>query len=147
TYKRYLKPQLISKHDAPAQYTPENFSTDGNYLYYSTDAKGEFSQVWRYELATEKHSPALEDEWDVNFIYFSKSGRYQVSGVNADASTKVTILDTRTGKQVAMPTLPNGNLLSVNFSSDEKTMAFYLNSDTSPSNLFVWQVGGISAKQ
>ena len=147
TYKKTLKPQLISQHDDPAQYTPETFSADGKYLYYSTDAKGEFSQMWRYELATGKHTPALEDEWDVTFIYFSKSGRYQVSGVNADASTKVSILDTLTGKQVAMPALPNGNLHGVNFSSDEKTMAFYLTSDTSPSNLFVWQVGSNKAKQ
>ena len=147
TYKKPLKPHLISQHDDPAQYTPETFSADGKYLYYSTDAKGEFSQMWRYELATGKHTPALEDEWDVTFIYFSKSGRYQVSGVNADASTKVSILDTLTGKQVAMPALPNGNLHGVNFSSDEKTMAFYLNSDTSPSNLFVWQVGSNKAKQ
>ncbi|MDY6889848.1 MAG: alpha/beta fold hydrolase, partial [Pseudomonadota bacterium] len=147
TYKKTLKPHLISQHDDPAQYTPETFSADGKYLYYSTDAKGEFSQMWRYELATGKHTPALEDEWDVTFIYFSKSGRYQVSGVNADASTKVSILDTLTGKQVAMPALPNGNLHGVNFSSDEKTMAFYLNSDTSPSNLFVWQVGSNKAKQ
>ncbi|WP_096739854.1 alpha/beta fold hydrolase [Pseudoalteromonas atlantica] len=147
TYKKTLKPRLISQHDDPAQYTPETFSADGKYLYYSTDAKGEFSQMWRYELATGKHTPALEDEWDVTFIYFSKSGRYQVSGVNADASTKVSILDTLTGKQVAMPALPNGNLHGVNFSSDEKTMAFYLTSDTSPSNLFVWQVGSNKAKQ
>ena len=147
TYKKTLKPQLISQHDDPAQYTPETFSADGKYLYYSTDAKGEFSQMWRYELATGKHTPALEDEWDVTFIYFSKSGRYQVSGVNADASTKVSILDTLTGRQVAMPALPNGNLHGVNFSSDEKTMALYLNSDTSPSNLFVWQVGSNKAKQ
>tara|TARA_B100001063_G_C16761096_1_gene555964 strand:+ start:207 stop:2129 length:1923 start_codon:yes stop_codon:yes gene_type:complete len=147
TYKKNLKPQLISQHDDPAQYTPETFSADGKYLYYSTDAKGEFSQMWRYELATGKHTPALEDEWDVTFIYFSKSGRYQVSGVNADASTKVSILDTLTGRQVAMPALTNGNLHGVNFSSDEKTMAFYLNSDTSPSNLFVWQVGSNKAKQ
>ena len=147
TYKKTLKPQLISQHDDPAQYTPETFSANGKYLYYSTDAKGEFSQMWRYELATGKHTPALEDEWDVTFIYFSKSGRYQVSGVNADASTKVSILDTLTGRQVAMPALPNGNLHGVNFSSDEKTMALYLNSDTSPSNLFVWQVGSNKAKQ
>ena len=147
TYKKTLKPHLISQHNDPAQYTPETFSADGKYLYYSTDAKGEFSQMWRYELATGKHTPALEDEWDVTFIYFSKSGRYQVSGVNADASTKVSILDTLTGKQVAMPALPNGNLHGVNFSSDEKTMAFYLTSDTSPSNLFVWQVGSNKAKQ
>ncbi|MBB1295033.1 S9 family peptidase [Pseudoalteromonas sp. SR41-4] len=147
TYKKTLKPQLISKHDTPAQYGPETFSADSKSLYYSTDAKGEFSQVWRYDLASGEHSPALKDDWDVSFIYFSKSGRYQVSGVNADASTKVTVIDTQTGKEIAMPQLPAGNLRGVNFSADEKSMAFYLNSDTSPSNLFVWQVGSNKAQR
>ncbi|WP_404340443.1 S9 family peptidase [Pseudoalteromonas mariniglutinosa] len=147
TYKKTLKPQLISKHDTPAQYGPETFSADSKSLYYSTNAKGEFSQVWRYDLASGEHSPALKDDWDVSFIYFSKSGRYQVSGVNADASTKVTVIDTQTGKEIAMPQLPAGNLRGVNFSADEKSMAFYLNSDTSPSNLFVWQVGSNKAQR
>jgi dipeptidyl aminopeptidase/acylaminoacyl peptidase len=147
TRKKTLKPELITRHDDDAKYGPETFSRDSKSLYYSTDAKGEFAQVWRYDLTTGEHSPALKDEWDVSFIYFSKSGRYQVSGVNADASTKVSIIDTTTGKGIAMPSLPAGNLRGVNFSADEKTMAFYLNSDTSPSNLFVWQVGEPQAKQ
>ncbi|NIZ04845.1 S9 family peptidase [Pseudoalteromonas sp. HF66] len=147
TRKKTLKPELITRHDGDAKYGPETFSRDSKSLYYSTDAKGEFAEVWRYDLTTGEHSPALKDEWDVSFIYFSKSGRYQVSGVNADASTKVSIIDTTTGKGIAMPSLPAGNLRGVNFSADEKTMAFYLNSDTSPSNLFVWQVGESKAKQ
>ncbi|MCO7250587.1 S9 family peptidase [Pseudoalteromonas sp. Ps84H-4] len=147
TRKKTLKPELITRHDDDAKYGPETFSRDSKSLYYSTDAKGEFAQVWRYDLTTGEHSPALKDEWDVSFIYFSKSGRYQVSGVNADASTKVSIIDTTTGKGIAMPSLPAGNLRGVNFSADEKAMAFYLNSDTSPSNLFVWQVGEPKAKQ
>jgi len=147
TMKKTLKPELITRHDNEAQYGPETFSKDSKSLYYSTDAKGEFSQVWRYDLTTGEHSPALKDDWDVSFIYFSKSGRYQVSGVNADASTKVTIIDTKTNKQIDMPALPPGNLRGVSFSADEKSMAFYLNSDTSPSNLFVWQLGETKAKK
>ncbi|WOC24999.1 alpha/beta fold hydrolase [Pseudoalteromonas sp. N1230-9] len=147
TRKKTLKPELITRHDDDAKYGPETFSRDSKSLYYSTDAKGEFAEIWRYDLTTGEHSPALKDEWDVSFIYFSKSGRYQVSGVNADASTKVSIIDTTTGKGIAMPSLPAGNLRGVNFSADEKTMAFYLNSDTSPSNLFVWQLGESKAKQ
>ncbi|MBB1371804.1 MULTISPECIES: S9 family peptidase [Pseudoalteromonas] len=147
TYTKTLKPQLISKHHTPAQYSPETFSADNKYLYYSTDAKGEFSQMWRYDLASGEHSPALADDWDVSFIYFSTSGRYQVSGVNADASTKVTVIDTQTNKEIAMPKLPAGNLRGVSFSADEQSMAFYLNSDTAPSNLFVWQVGSNNTQQ
>ncbi|WP_372765980.1 alpha/beta fold hydrolase [Pseudoalteromonas sp.] len=147
TMKKTLKPELIAGKDVEATFGPETFSRDSKALYYSTNAKGEFAQIWRYDLTSGEHRLALKDEWDVNFIYFSKSGRYQVSGVNADASTKVTVMDTKTGQSIAMPSLPAGNLRGVNFSADEKTMAFYLNSDTSPNNLFVWQVGSSNASQ
>lgn len=147
TMKKTLKPELIAGKGVEATFGPETFSRDSKALYYSTNAKGEFAQIWRYDLTSGEHRLALKDEWDVNFIYFSKSGRYQVSGVNADASTKVTVMDTKTGQSIAMPSLPAGNLRGVNFSADEKTMAFYLNSDTSPNNLFVWQVGSSNASQ
>jgi dipeptidyl aminopeptidase/acylaminoacyl peptidase len=147
TMKKTLKPELIAGKDVEATFGPETFSRDSKALYYSTNAKGEFAQIWRYDLTSGEHRLALKDEWDVNFIYFSKSGRYQVSGVNADASTKVTVMDTKTGQSIAMPSLPAGNLRGVNFSADEKIMAFYLNSDTSPNNLFVWQVGSSKASQ
>ena len=147
TMKKTLKPELIAGKGVEATFGPETFSRDSKALYYSTNAKGEFAQIWRYDLTSGEHRLALKDEWDVNFIYFSKSGRYQVSGVNADASTKVTVMDTKTGQSIAMPSLPAGNLRGVNFSADEKIMAFYLNSDTSPNNLFVWQVGSSNASQ
>ena len=145
--KRMAKPSIISQHTDPANYNPMTFSADGNALYYSTDAKGEFSQVWQYDIATGAHTLAVKDDWNVSFVYFSESGRYRVSGVNADASTRISILDTKTGKALKLPKLPDGDLRSVNFSKDEARVAFYINSDTSPSNLFVWQLGSESAKQ
>ncbi|AQS38313.1 dipeptidyl aminopeptidase/acylaminoacyl peptidase [Shewanella psychrophila] len=145
--KRIAKPSIISQHNDPANYNPMTFSADGSALYYSTDAKGEFSQVWQYDIATGEHSLAVKDDWNVSFVYFSESGRYRVSGVNADASTRISILDTQTGKALKLPELPDGDLRNVNFTKDEKNVAFYINSDTSPSNLFVWQLGTDSANQ
>ncbi|ACA88769.1 S9 family peptidase [Shewanella woodyi] len=145
--KRTSKPTIISEHTDPANYNPMAFSPDSKQLYYATDSKGEFSQVWQYDLQSEKHSLAIKDNWNVRFVYFSESGKYRVSGVNADANTRITILDTATGKEVVLPKLPAGDLRSVNFSKDEQTVSFYINSDTSPSNLFVWEMGSSSAKQ
>jgi len=144
---RTQKPTLISEHQDPANYSPMTFSSDSKSLYYSTDAKGEFSQVWQYNIASDDHALAVKDDWNVSFVYFSESGRYRVSGVNADASTRISILDTESGEQVSLPKLPAGDLRSVNFSKDEKTLSFYINSDTSPSNLFVWKMDSGSARQ
>jgi dipeptidyl aminopeptidase/acylaminoacyl peptidase len=58
-----------------------------------------------------------------------------VHGINADASTEVTILDRETGEALPLPDLPAGELRSVRFSRDEGQIAFLINSSTSPSNL------------
>ncbi|KZN69217.1 S9 family peptidase [Pseudoalteromonas luteoviolacea] len=143
------KAQLIevSNVSHEANFSASAFSKDDKYLYYGTDAHGEFYQNWRYEIATGQHTPYIEKDWDVRFLYFSDSDRYRVIGVNEDSSIKVTITDLKTNKDIELPKLPAGSIKRVNFSDDEKQMSFYLNSDTSPNNLYVWQVGSDSVKQ
>lgn len=118
-----------------------SFTHDSEHLIYGTNAHGEFVQAWRYDIAAGEHSEEYAADWDVMFVYFSDQGSYQMVGVNRDASTELTILDTETGEPIAMPSYPAGDLRGVNFSRDESVLAFYVNSDTSPSNLYTWQVG------
>lgn len=145
--EKNAKPQLISNFKQDAQITANTFSKDGAYLYYTTNGKGEFSQVWRYNLKNSQHSEYLKDDWDINFIYFSKSGKYRVKVVNEDSSAKVTVIDTQTNQDLSLPSLPAGSLSRVNFSADESRMSFYLNSDTSPNNLYVWPIGSKNVKK
>ncbi|MUK28743.1 prolyl oligopeptidase family serine peptidase [Aliivibrio fischeri] len=143
-----LKPILINDQKQLANYTPKTFSKDSKKLYYSTDSNSEFSQIWEYDIKSKKHNLIIKDNWDVNFIYFSKSGKYQVSGVNANSRTRITISDTTSGKKIIFPhNLPKGDIHSINFSRDEKTLSFYINSDISPSDLFVWNINKNSVKQ
>ncbi|RUO62946.1 alpha/beta hydrolase family protein [Pseudidiomarina insulisalsae] len=135
------QPQLITDSDKEVAHTIFSFTPNSQQLIYGTNAYGEFVQAWAYELNTGQHAVEYADDWDVMFVYFSDRGSYQVIGVNADASTELTILDRDTGEPIAMPDFPAGDLQGVNFSDDESLLIFYLNSDTSPSNLYVWQVG------
>lgn len=143
-----FKPILINNQKQLANYTPKTFSKDSKKLYYSTDSNSEFSQIWKYDINSKKHNLIIKDNWDVDFIYFSKSGKYQVSGVNANSRTRITISDTTSGKKIIFPhNLPKGDIHGVNFSRDEKTLSFYINSDISPSELFIWNINKNSVKQ
>lgn len=135
------QPLLITDDDAAVSNVIFSFTPDSQHLIYGTNAHGEFVQAWRYTIDTASHNEEYSDNWDVMFVYFSDTGRYQMVGVNNDASTELTILDTTTGKPIEMPSYPAGDLRGVNFSADEGVLAFYVNSDTSPSNLYTWQVG------
>ena len=131
----------ITPHSGDMANSPQTFDVNSKYLYYLTDSGGEFRYVARYDVATGKTEAVEKAPWDVFYTYFSDNGKYRVTAVNEDARTKVKIYDTATGKLVSLPQLPNADITGVNISPSEKLMAFYLNGDRSPSNLYVYDFG------
>ena len=128
----------LTEHKGDVANSPQAFDVDSKYLYYLSDAGAEFQYVARYNLATGKSEIVEKAPWDVAYTYFSRYGKYRVTAVNEDARTKITIYDQATGKPIALPQLPNGVITGVNISPSEKLMAFYVNGDRSPSNLYVY---------
>ena len=80
----------------------------------------------RYELATGKHEDVESADWDIQFTRFSHNGRYRVTAINEDGRTVVRVHDTKTGRLVPMPKLPEGDVTSVVFSRDEERMVVTL---------------------
>jgi len=136
-----ITPQLITEHQGDVSHNAYTFSHDSKKLIYGTNEFGEFNQAWSYDINTKQKKIHYKADWDVSFIYYSKDGKYQISGVNADAQTKLEILNVKTGEKVTLPKTPAGDLRGVNFSVDSSTLVFYITSDTSPSNLFVHKMG------
>ncbi|PHS20344.1 MAG: hypothetical protein COA85_13970 [Robiginitomaculum sp.] len=106
-------------------------------MEYSTNEHGEFNQAWSYDITSSDKASLVQADWDVSFTATSNSGRYRVTGINADARTKVTLSDAKTGEALALPALPPGDIRNIRFSDDESKIAFLLNADTSPSNVHV----------
>ncbi|MFQ5491318.1 MAG: alpha/beta fold hydrolase [Phycisphaerae bacterium] len=130
------EPKHITAHEGNVNHQPMTFTPDSKAFYYLTDGQGEFYQGWSYDLASAQHKPVIKADWDVQYIYFSENGKYRVSGVNNDARTEVTVLDTAAGRRLAMPQIPAGDVRGVSISRSEKNMAFYVNGSTAPSNLY-----------
>ncbi len=134
--------KLISKHEGVANYSPETFDPDSRALYYTTNDGSEFSRVKRYDLATGKNEEVERADWDVSFTYFSHSGRYRVTAVNEDGRTVLRIHDGKTDRLVTVPDLPAGEIGAVRISRSETKLAFQLNGDRAPNNLYVYDFGG-----
>lgn len=133
---------LMTAHEGDISYNAMTFTPDSGALIFSTNEHGEFRQAWSHGLADGAQSELVAADWDVVFVTYSPSGRYRVSAVNEDASIKVTIFDTMEGQELALGTLPAGDLRNIRFSNDESGMAFLINSDTSPSNVHVVNLAG-----
>lgn len=139
-----IVPNKITNNQTEIAHRVFSFTPDGSKLVYGTDEFGEFFQAHTYELATGQTAPLIVEDWDVSYVGYSKSGRYRVSGVNADASLVATITKlpkrgrrAKTLKTISLPdSLPAGDLRQIRFSPDEKTIAFALNASNAPSNIY-----------
>jgi dipeptidyl aminopeptidase/acylaminoacyl peptidase len=134
--------KLITKHEGTADNTPQAFDPVSGALYYLSNEGSEFARVRKYDTATGKSEDVERPSWDPLFVRFSKDGRYRATGINDDGRTVVHVLDTRTGREISLPKLPSGDITSLRFADSEKRMAFYVNGDRSPSNLYVYEFGG-----
>jgi dipeptidyl aminopeptidase/acylaminoacyl peptidase len=134
-------------HQAKAGYEAEDFDPASKALYYLTDDGGEFTRVRRYDIATGGHQDVEKADWDVMYTYFSRGGKYRVTGINDDGRTVIKLYDARTNTPVRLPSLPAGDITSVSISKSDARMAFYLSGDRSPSNLYVHEFGGAEARR
>ena len=140
------EPVLVTEHEGNIAYGTYGFTSDNASLIYATNEHGEFSQAWALDLESGEKSPLVQADWDVSYVFQTRSGRYQVEGINADARTAVTIRDTGDGQAVSLPALPAGDLRNVRFNADESQIALIVNADNSPSNIYHIDLAGGTAK-
>lgn len=129
---------IITGHLGEMSNQAQEFDVNSKYLYYLTDDGSQFRYVARYDLKSRATKIIEKAPWDISYTYFSRTGKYRVTAINEDARTKINIYDQATGKLVDLPKLPNADITGVSISPSEKLMAFYLNGDRSPSNLYVY---------
>jgi dipeptidyl aminopeptidase/acylaminoacyl peptidase len=137
----------LTPHTGEMKNSAEAFSFDGTGLYLLTDDGSEFDYVVRYDLATGRKEVVDKPSWDVLSLYRSKGGKYLVVRVNNDARTEVKVYEASGMKPVPLPDVPAGELSSVTIANDETQLAFYVNANRMPGDLFVVSLSGGAARQ
>ena len=139
--------KLITEHQGNVSHRSYTFTPDSQQLIYSSNEKSEFSQAWRFNIASGEKSVFYATNWDVSFVRYSKNGHYCVVGSNQNAKTKVKIINLASKERFRMPKMPKGAIRGINFSADSSSMVFYINADNSPSNLYSYKIGDEEIKQ
>ena len=128
----------ISIHEGDATYSPQFFSKDNKYLYYTTDENSDFTYLARRDLESGEVEKVYEVNWDVWYAYESWNSKYRVIGINEDAKTKVVIFDLESGEEVSMPDIEGGSISSVNISKSENLARLTVSTSASPNNLYLY---------
>jgi dipeptidyl aminopeptidase/acylaminoacyl peptidase len=137
----------ISKPDVSAEYRASGFSKDGTKLYYTSNAEGEFTKLYSYDIESGEHAVEYEAQWDVMFSYLSKQGTYRVTGINEDGKTNLVLSNAQTGAAIDFPAIPDGDVLAVNISDSEKLMRLTVGSSRAPANISLYNFETKELKQ
>lgn len=127
----------ISQHQGTASYSAEDFDPESKRLLFATNDGGEFTRIRAYDLATGAVSDVEKADWDIAGTGYSRNGRHRISYVNEDGSIRMRVVDSASEKPVALPKTSGGEMRGAVFSNSGNLVAFYVNGDRSPNNLYV----------
>lgn len=131
---------LIADEDEVAN-SSATFSADSSRLYYSTDRDHEFAFLVSHDLSSGEEQVVLKLDWDVMYASRSRGGRYLITGINEDSSTRLILLEAEGYAPVTIDALPEGNLTSVTFDAEDDRFAFYVSDSRRPSDLYLSRLG------
>jgi dipeptidyl aminopeptidase/acylaminoacyl peptidase len=127
----------VTPHLGDVVFRPACFDVSSRYLYFVTDEDSEFLYVKRYELESGRVEMVEKARGDICHVNFSYNGKYYVSWADENGQTIIKVHEHETGKAVALPGFPEGEVTAVAMSKGESLMAFYVNGDRSPNDLYV----------
>jgi len=127
----------ITPHQGAASFNATTFDPASKRLFMTSNASGEFAAIYTYDLASGKLALHEKADWEMVGTSYSRDGRFRVSAINQDGSTVFRVVEGPDEKSVALPKLPGGEMRNTTFSPSGRLMAYYVNGDRAPNNLFV----------
>jgi dipeptidyl aminopeptidase/acylaminoacyl peptidase len=127
----------ITPHSVPASFNATTFDPTSKRLFFTTNAGGEFSAIRTYDLASGATAEREKADWDLLGTSYSRDGRYRTSVMNQDGSIVVRAFEGPDERPVPLPKMAGGEMRQTTFSPSGRLMAFYVNGDRSPNNLYV----------
>jgi dipeptidyl aminopeptidase/acylaminoacyl peptidase len=110
------------------------FAPDGRSIYITTDARGEFNSLARYDMATKEYQWLTEDiDWNVSDLEVHAESGQVAFAVNEDGASRLYLLEGDTPRPLP---LPLGIVSSIEFSPDGKQLGFTLSRPDAPADTY-----------
>ena len=137
-----MRPGTSRPHTGEATYSPATFDPASAYFYYLTNDGSEFTRVRRYALAAGTHEDVEKADWDIASFGFSRARHLPRHGRQRGRALCAAHRARRPrASRWRCPRFPTAASRAVSFSRSEKRLAFTLNGDRSPSDLYTLTIG------
>ena len=126
----------------PASWFGVAFAPDGQGVFVTTDARGEFRQLGYLPLGGGELQILTEDiPWDVEGFQLSHDGRRAAFTVNEAGMSRLYLMDPATRRYAPVQNIPVGLIGGLEFSPDGTRLGMTLNNAATPSDVFSLALG------
>lgn len=129
--------------EVPSANRALSFDRRGSGLYLITNSRGRAA-----ELAWQGLGPAspveyitAQSPWDVTDFALSGDGARGAFVTNEDGVSRLYLLNTRTRRFVRVDGIPEGQIYNLDFSPENRRLAFTVSTPQTPSDVYVVQLG------
>jgi dipeptidyl aminopeptidase/acylaminoacyl peptidase len=131
--------KCLTSHEGDVMNCLPIFDRDATSIYYITDKQSDFRYVQRLDLTTGQTRCVERAGGDIAWTLFSPDYRRRITVLN-DGSNMLTVMhvhDEETGQVSILPGFSQQSITSTLFSRSGRRLAFYVNGDRSPGDLYV----------
>ncbi|MFN2499055.1 MAG: prolyl oligopeptidase family serine peptidase [Pyrinomonadaceae bacterium] len=118
-------------------YGQARFSKDGRGIYLTTDKDSEFMRLVYMDLATRQQTfLSNQIKWDVDSFALSPDGKTIAFVTNEEGVGRLHLLDTKSRKEKAPPSLPAGIISGLRWHQSGKDLGFNFSSARTPADIY-----------
>ena len=140
--------KCLTPHEGDALNCLPIFTREGTAIYYISDKDSDFRYVQRLDLTSGETRCIEREDSDVIATYFSFDYRRRMTFYNDSATTRrLKIHDEASDAVFTLPGFTEQSITSAVISKSGRLLAFYVEGDRSPGNLYVYDLEQRSVTQ
>lgn len=120
--------------------SPQDFSKDEQYLYYTTNAGSEFSYLMKYDIANQTSEKVMERDWDILGAGLSHKGTYMTVFINDDGANVIEVMNSENGKKLDLPKFESKFITGIRFNKDESKALLSVGGSHTPTNTYAYDL-------
>jgi dipeptidyl aminopeptidase/acylaminoacyl peptidase len=128
----------LTTHTGKVLYCLPYFDPCSRHVYYSTNKDSEFRYIERLDLETGQTECVERADFDVAYTRFTEDGAYRISLIGEEVGMRFKIEEHSSNTPIKLPQFPEGFISGIAISKSKRLMAFYVNGDCAPSDLYLY---------
>jgi dipeptidyl aminopeptidase/acylaminoacyl peptidase len=109
-----------------AMHYPYSWRKDGKAFYFFSNDGREHLAIGLYDLEADKQNYIITSDWDLEDMAVGCGGKLIAYSINEAGNSRLVLIDTESGQEVALPAMPKGVISQMKFAGQDEQRRLFV---------------------